>query len=334
MITWFKRAFTGHPGVEGIAGAPGPQGPQGPQGPKGDPGVSARTPRAPKFSFTQQAPIGHELPIVAYAGDAGHDLATTKNVVIRPGEVKTVSTGVCVDLDQTTVGLIFPRSSIAKGGINTLTGVVDSGYTGELKVTLHNTTARKRHIDRGTRIAQLVVTPVVTGNFPFRKQTERGNNGFGSSGKGNTCPATAVAETKAPAKDMVNHPPHYAAHPVFTRECHYYSKYMTFDQGNAFKYLWRCAAKGDMHENLNKAVWYLNAMLTGPVVFRYGNVLREELTNQLIMDMASAVAGVNSPSRYLAALEAYWACGYLAEGKTHKALAKVHNALTILDGVK
>lgn len=326
MIKAFKRAFTGHPGVEGIAGAPGPQ------GPKGERGISARIPRTPRFSLTQDAPKGHALPTVAYAGDAGHDLATTELVTMWPGEVKTVSTGVCVDLDQTTVGLIFPRSSVAKDGINTLTGVVDSGYTGELKVTVHNTTAHKKIITQGTRVAQLVVTPVVTGTLPLRKNTERGTNGFGSSGQGQARPAV-VDETKAPAKDMVNNPPHYAVHPVFTRECHYYTKYMTFDQGNAFKYLWRCAAKGDMRENLDKAVWYIKAMLTGPVARRCGNVLREDMQKALSMDMARATVIADSPRQYLAALEAYGACVYLAQGSTVKALAKVHSALTILDGV-
>ncbi len=73
--------------------------------------------------------------------------------------------------------------------------------------------------------------------------------------------------------DLVNRPAHYTVHPVFTGECHDYAKHMTFDQGNAFKYLWRCAAKGDMVENVRKALWYLNAMRTGPVLARCGNRL-------------------------------------------------------------
>lgn len=365
MFKKFKRAFTGHPGVEGIAGAPGPQGPQGPQGPKGERGISARVPAAPRFSFTQDAPNGHELPTMAYTGDAGYDLATTKNVVIRPGGVKTVNTGICVELDQDTVGLIFPRSSVAKLGINTLTGVVDSGYTGELKVTLHNTTAHKQTIDRGTRLAQLVVTPVVTGNFPFRKQTERGTNGFGSSGKGGHIAHAVMDEPRElerwqknvidtileggakdidrlledkqpdtePAKDMVNNPPHYASHPVFTRECHYYSKYMTFDQGNAFKYLWRCESKGDMRENLDKAAWYINAMFTGPVERKYGIMLRIELQHELIGSLKKQLGG-DILIQHDAAINAYWACAHLANGRPSTALLHVRRAIKLLDGVK
>ena len=320
MFKKFKRAFTGHPGVEGIAGAPGPQ---GPQGPKGD----TPTYRSPKFTAVNGDDTSAP-PTRAHAGDAGYDLtlAGPELVLLAPGDRDTVPTGYSVRLDPSTCGLILPRSGNAsKLGLNVITGVVDAGYDGELKVIVHNTSRNKIVLKPGMRVAQLVVMPVVN-HDAAANTAERGAHGFGSTD-------TAVVETKAPAKDMVNHPPHYAAHPVFKRECHYYTKYMTFDQGNAFKYLWRCAAKGDMRENLDKAVWYLNAMLTGPVVGRYGNVLREELTNQLIMDMASAVVGVNSPPRYLAAIEVYWGCVHLAQGKPHKALTQINSALTILDGV-
>ena len=360
MITWFKRAFTGHPGVEGIAGAPGPQ---GPQGPKGDPGVSARTPRAPKFSRALDTPKDYPTPQRAYKGDAGYDLALRWGECLLPGEVKTVCTGVCVDLDPATVGLIFPRSSMANRGINTLTGVVDSGYHGELLVTLHNATDRKKMLARGERVAQLVVTPVVV-DGRAALTPERGTNGFGSSGKGEIAHAVmdephelerwqknvidTILEGNAkdidtlledeqdgtePAKDMVNHPPHYASHPVFARECHYYSKYMTFDQGNAFKYLWRCESKGDMRENLDKAVWYINAMFTGPVERKYGIVLRIELLHELSGSLNKQPGGGTS-IQHEAAIYAYWACAHLANGRPSTALLNVRRAIKLLDGVQ
>ena len=58
--------------------------------------------------------------------------------------------------------------------------------------------------------------------------------------------------------DMVNHPPHYQNHPIFTGECHDYTSRMSFDQGNGFKYLWRYEGKNGT-EDVNKARWYVNA---------------------------------------------------------------------------
>lgn len=57
--------------------------------------------------------------------------------------------------------------------------------------------------------------------------------------------------------DMVNHPPHYTSHPAFGVECHDIAKALSFDAGNATKYLWRVFAKGEPSENLRKALWYL-----------------------------------------------------------------------------
>ncbi|HAF72525.1 MAG TPA: hypothetical protein DCL06_06220 [Corynebacterium variabile] len=57
---------------------------------------------------------------------------------------------------------------------------------------------------------------------------------------------------------MVNHPPHYAHHPCFTMECHSLATMMTFDAGNALKYLWRWSMKGKEAEDLDKAAWYLD----------------------------------------------------------------------------
>ena len=58
--------------------------------------------------------------------------------------------------------------------------------------------------------------------------------------------------------DLVNHPPHYTEHPAFSMECHDLCRMMTFDAGNAAKYLWRVFAKGAPEENIRKALWYLD----------------------------------------------------------------------------
>lgn len=57
--------------------------------------------------------------------------------------------------------------------------------------------------------------------------------------------------------DTVNHPPHYTVHPIFSIECHDLARMLTFDAGSAVKYLWRAGRKGDISEDLRKALWYL-----------------------------------------------------------------------------
>jgi len=292
----------------------GPVGPIGPAGPAGPAGKPARY-RSPRF--TPVTASGKGKPTRAHAGDAGYDLALagTKPVVLAPGGRATVPTGWAVRLDPATCGLVLPRSgNAAKLGLNVITGVIDSGYTGEVKVTVHNTSRDKVTLTPGTRIAQLVVTPVVANGAPA-KNTERGAGGFGSTGT---------------SGDMVNHPPHYTVHPVFTGECHDYAKYMTFDQGNAFKYLWRCAGKGDMAENVRKALWYLDRITTVPV-------LDAELVDRLEAEVTKAMDNTNkdtAPVKLMAALACYSAAARVADGNVTEAVALAKNALDRLNGVR
>lgn len=58
--------------------------------------------------------------------------------------------------------------------------------------------------------------------------------------------------------DMVNHPPHYREHPIFTIECHDLARMLSFDAGSAVKYLWRAGRKGETSEDLRKALWYID----------------------------------------------------------------------------
>ena len=128
-----------------------------------------------------------ELPAPAYAkpGDAGADLRSE----LEPGERALVPTGVAIALPEGYVGLVHPRSGLAtKNGITIVNapGTVDSGYRGELMVTLLNTDKTKSfHVQRGDRIAQLVIQKYEHATFTVvdeLEQTERGSSGFGSSG--------------------------------------------------------------------------------------------------------------------------------------------------------
>ena len=132
-----------------------------------------------------------ELPAPAYAkpGDAGADLRSRIDFELEPGERALVPTGVAIALPEGYVGLVHPRSGLAtKNGITIVNapGTVDSGYRGELMVTLLNTDKTKSfHVQRGDRIAQLVIQKYEHATFTVvdeQEQTERGSSGFGSSG--------------------------------------------------------------------------------------------------------------------------------------------------------
>ena len=132
-----------------------------------------------------------ELPAPAYAkpGDAGADLRSRIDFELEPGERALVPTGVAIALPEGYVGLVHPRSGQAtKNGITIVNapGTVDSGYRGELMVTLLNTDKTKSfHVQRGDRIAQLVIQKYEHATFTIvdeLDQTERGSSGFGSSG--------------------------------------------------------------------------------------------------------------------------------------------------------
>jgi dUTP pyrophosphatase len=128
------------------------------------------------------------LPIRAYEGDAGLDLAACERVELGPGERAVVGTGLTVAIPHGHAGFVQPRSGLAaKHGITILNtpGLVDAGYRGELKVVLLNTDRDEPFVvEPGMRIAQLVVVPVAlpepteVAELP---NSERGEKGFGSS---------------------------------------------------------------------------------------------------------------------------------------------------------
>jgi dUTP pyrophosphatase len=128
------------------------------------------------------------LPTRATAAAAGYDLFSTDNYVVLPGRRVVVSTGVSVSLPPGCYGRIAPRSGLAvKHGLDTLAGVIDPDYTGEVKVVLQNLDPQPFVIRPGYRIAQLIleqcVTPeVVEVPSECTALTDRGAAGFGSTG--------------------------------------------------------------------------------------------------------------------------------------------------------
>ena len=130
------------------------------------------------------------LPRCAHETDAGCDLYSRIDVVLRPGERTLVPTGIEIAIPEGYAGFIQPRSGLAlKHGISMVNspGLIDSGYRGEVSVILINQDAKKVfRVRRGDKICQLVIQKVEKPQFQVvdsLDETERGKGGFGSSGQ-------------------------------------------------------------------------------------------------------------------------------------------------------
>lgn len=127
------------------------------------------------------------FPAQARQGDAGYDLAAMEEYSLGAGERAMFRTGVAVAIPEGYVGYIKPRSGLAaRHGIDVLAGVIDSGYRGEINVVLLNTDRESSFdVNRGDRIAQLVIQPVMAVDFVdvlTLPDSERAAGGFGSTG--------------------------------------------------------------------------------------------------------------------------------------------------------
>ncbi len=138
--------------------------------------------------------VGDSLPIPEYAtaGSAGLDLRACidEPLLLNPGATELISTGLAMHIaDPQLAATIIPRSGLGhKHGIvlGNLIGLIDSDYQGPLMVSCWNRSKKPYTISPGERIAQLVIVPVLKAQFEIVdefEQTERGDGGFGSSGK-------------------------------------------------------------------------------------------------------------------------------------------------------
>ena len=128
------------------------------------------------------------IPSYAKSGDAGMDLIATSIIGEEVFQI-TYGTGIALEIPNGFVGLVFPRSSIRKTDVSLTNsvGVIDSGYRGELQATFrkHKGVASTKY-EVGDRIAQIMIIPHPTIEFQEVDEltnTERGEDGFGSTGK-------------------------------------------------------------------------------------------------------------------------------------------------------
>lgn len=132
-----------------------------------------------------------KLPTYGSPEAAGADLyaCLEEPVTIQPGEVYWVPTGIALEVPKGCAGLVYARSSMgAKRGLAPANkvGVVDSDYRGEIKVVLLNHSNQPQTLEPGERVAQFVITPVLTPAYEEAEDlsdTSRGIGGFGSTGK-------------------------------------------------------------------------------------------------------------------------------------------------------
>lgn len=126
------------------------------------------------------------LPRRAQASDAGADLCAVEAFTLAPGERRLVPTGLALEIPPGWYGRVAPRSGLAvRHGVDTLAGVVDSGYRGELQVLLINLGHEPVRFEAGARIAQLIIERAAPCDFIWSEElseSPRGTGGFGSSG--------------------------------------------------------------------------------------------------------------------------------------------------------
>lgn len=128
---------------------------------------------------------GAIMPTRAHTTDAGLDLYSKETQIVPAKESATFDTGVHIELPPNTTGFLKSKSGLnVKHGI-TSEGVIDVGYTGSIVVKLYNNSGYDYTVNKGDKISQLVILPILTPELELVEtldETERGNNGFGSTG--------------------------------------------------------------------------------------------------------------------------------------------------------
>lgn len=128
-----------------------------------------------------------KLPAYAYPGDAGLDLYSIEKIIVPAGSRRAIPTGLAFEIPSGYVGLVWAKSGLAfNQGLTTMSGVLDAGYRGELALSIFNTTSEDYCIEKGDKVAQLLIQPVIEAQITETEElsdSSRGTGGFGSTGK-------------------------------------------------------------------------------------------------------------------------------------------------------
>lgn len=125
------------------------------------------------------------MPTRAHKDDAGLDLYSPIDRWVYANSMETIDTGVHVAIPDGYVGLLTSKSGLMAQGITTR-GTIDAGFTGSIRAVIYNDGSSSFGIHRGEKITQLVIVPCLIPDIEIvdeLEQTERGENGFGSSGR-------------------------------------------------------------------------------------------------------------------------------------------------------
>lgn len=129
---------------------------------------------------------GALLPTRAHDTDAGLDLRSPIDIYVPSRSAVIIDTGVCIELPPNTVGMLKSKSGLnVKHGLVS-EGVIDVGYTGSIRVKLYNHSYSWYEVKRGDKITQLVIMPIIIPDIEVVAElddTDRGDRGFGSSGR-------------------------------------------------------------------------------------------------------------------------------------------------------
>lgn len=129
---------------------------------------------------------GAYMPEKAHEADAGFDLRTPSKVIIPAKSSRIIPTGVHIEIPFGYVGFLKSKSGLnVKNGI-LCEGVIDSGYTGSVVAKLYNQSNKEKVFEKGDKITQIVILPMPDVEMELvdrLEDTERGNGGFGSSGR-------------------------------------------------------------------------------------------------------------------------------------------------------
>ena len=128
-----------------------------------------------------------KIPTYAHPGDAGMDIYSCEEVVLKPQEQVMIHTGIAMEIPDGYVGLVWDKSGLStKHGLKTLAGVIDAGYRGEISIAMANVGNETYTFKKGEKIDQMPIQKVEQAEFAEVNElslTSRGAGGFGSTGR-------------------------------------------------------------------------------------------------------------------------------------------------------
>lgn len=138
-----------------------------------------------KIKLLNKDAIGIKMP--AIEGDAGYDIYSNEDLILKAKSATTVKTGFCMEIPKGYWFEIMPKSGIAtKNHVSVHNGVIDNGYRGEIIILMYNHSDNDYQIKKGEKIAQGVIRELIVPDIKIVEElsgTKRGESGFGSTGK-------------------------------------------------------------------------------------------------------------------------------------------------------